>query len=56
VTYTPRKKLSLRATVYDALAGHYYQPDAFFNYEPHLEYLPNPYAGMRAYLSALLQY
>ncbi|HTR50716.1 MAG TPA: TonB-dependent receptor [Kofleriaceae bacterium] len=56
VTYLPRPKLAIRATVYDALAGHYYQPDAFFNYEPHLEYLPNPYAGLRAYLSALLQY
>jgi outer membrane receptor protein involved in Fe transport len=56
VTYQPAKKLSFRATLYDALAGHYYQPDAFFSYEPHLEYLPNPYAGMRAYLSALLQY
>jgi outer membrane receptor protein involved in Fe transport len=56
VTWQPRPKLAVRATVYDALAGHYYQPDAFFDYEPHLEYLPNPYEGFRAYLSALMQY
>ena len=54
--WTPRPKLALRATVYDTLFGHYYQPDAFFDYEPHLEYLPNPYEGFRAYVSALLQY
>jgi outer membrane receptor protein involved in Fe transport len=56
VSWTPRPKLSIRATVYDALYGHYYQPDVFYDYEPHLEYLPNPYPGLRAYLSALLQY
>jgi hypothetical protein len=28
----------------------------FFDYEPHLEYLPNPFPGVRAYLSALYQY
>ena len=33
------------------LARTTYQPDAFFDYEPHLEYLPNPYEGFRAYLS-----
>ena len=56
VTWTPMQKLSVRATVYNALFGHTYQPDAFFDYEPHLEYLPNPYEGFRAYLSALYQY
>jgi len=54
--WTPRPKIALRATVYDTLFGHYYQPDAFFDYEPHLEYLPNPYEGFRAYVSALVQY
>ncbi len=56
LTWTPRPKVQLRATLYDALAGHFYQPDVFFDYEPHLEYLPNPYEGMRAYVSALIQY
>jgi outer membrane receptor protein involved in Fe transport len=56
VTWTPLAKLAVRATVYNALSGHNYQPDAFFDYEPHLEYLPNPYEGLRAYVSALYQY
>ena len=42
--------------VYDTLFGHYYQSDVFFDYEPHLEYLPNPLEGFRAYLSALISY
>jgi len=56
VTWTPMDKLSVRASIYNALFSHHYQPDAFFDYEPHLEYLPNPYEGFRAYLSALYQY
>jgi outer membrane receptor protein involved in Fe transport len=56
VQYTPSPKVSIRATVYDALFAHTYQPDVFFDYEPHLEYLPNPYEGFRAYVSALVQY
>lgn len=54
--YSPTSKLAIRAAVYDALFGHGYQPDVFFDYEPHLEYLPNPYEGFRAYLSATYQY
>ena len=56
LTWTPREKLAIRASMFNVLSGHTYQPDAFFDYEPHLEYLPNPYEGFRAYLSALLQY
>jgi outer membrane receptor protein involved in Fe transport len=56
VQWMPIAKMSIRATVYDALVEHAYQPDVFFDYEPHLEYLPNPYEGFRAYLSALYQY
>ena len=56
LTWTPRPKLSVRATVLNALDGHFYQPDVFFDYEPHFEYLPNPYEGIRAYVSALFQY
>ena len=56
VTYMPTSRLSIRATVYDALVEHAYQPDVFFDYQPHLEYLPNPYEGFRAYVSAFYQY
>jgi outer membrane receptor protein involved in Fe transport len=56
VSYMPNKHLTLRATVYNALLQHAYQPDVFGDYEPHLEYLPNPTPGFRAYLSALVSY
>jgi outer membrane receptor protein involved in Fe transport len=56
MTWTPTKKLTVRGMIYNALVGQYYQPDAFFDYEPHLEYLPNPFASFRAYLSALYTY
>jgi outer membrane receptor protein involved in Fe transport len=56
LTWTPVQNLLVRATVYNALLQHHYQPDAFFDYEPHLEYLPNPYEGVRAYFSAMYQY
>lgn len=56
ITWTPVPSLAVRATVYNALVQHAYQPDAFFDYEPHLEYLPNPYEGIRAYVSAVYQY
>jgi outer membrane receptor protein involved in Fe transport len=56
VQYAPTEKLAFRATVYNALLQHSYQPDVFFDYEPHLEYLPNPYEGFRAYFSAMYAY
>ena len=56
VQYTPTKSLAIRATAYNALAGQGYQPDVYFDYEPHLEYLPNPYEGFRAYVSAMYAY
>jgi outer membrane receptor protein involved in Fe transport len=56
LSYTPTRKLTIQATAYNALGGHYYQSDPFTDYEPHLEYLPNPYEGFRAYLSALYHY
>ncbi|HTL36663.1 MAG TPA: TonB-dependent receptor [Kofleriaceae bacterium] len=56
VSWTPVEKLLVRATVYNALVSHTYQPDVFGDYEPHLEYLPNPYEGFRAYLTALYTY
>lgn len=54
--YSPTPKLAIRASAYNALFSHAYQPDVFFDYEPHLEYLPNPYEGFRAYLSMMYQY
>jgi hypothetical protein len=56
VTYMPTAKLAVRATVYNAFNGHFYQPDVFSDYAPRLEYLPNPYEGFRAYISAVYQY
>jgi hypothetical protein len=56
MTWMPTPKLSIRGTVYNALDGHFYQPDPFNDYEPRLEYLPNPYERIRAYLSATYQY
>ena len=56
LSFTPTPKLIFEATVYNALYGHNYQPDVFSDYEPHLEYLPNPYEGFRAYLSAGYRY
>ena len=54
--FVTAQKLLVRATVYNALVSHHYQPDVFFDYEPHLEYMPNPYEGLRAYFSAVYQY
>jgi len=54
--YTPTPKLMFSATAYNALVSHAYQPDVYFDYEPHLEYLPNPYEGFRAFVSATYQY
>jgi outer membrane receptor protein involved in Fe transport len=54
--WTPTRKLAIRASAFNALFAHAYQPDVFFDYEPHLEYLPNPYEGFRAYLSMTYQY
>jgi outer membrane receptor protein involved in Fe transport len=54
--YAATSKLTIRGTVYNALVGHFYQPDVNYDYEPHLEYLASPYEGFRAYLSAMYQY
>ena len=56
LTWTPTAKMVVQATVYNALAQHAYVPDVYFDYEPHLETIPNPYEGLRAYLSAIYQY
>ncbi|KAB2908455.1 MAG: TonB-dependent receptor [Kofleriaceae bacterium] len=51
-TLTPVQKLSIRGTVFNAFNARYYQPDAFYDYEPRLEMLPNPWEDWRAYISA----
>jgi outer membrane receptor protein involved in Fe transport len=56
VQYSPTPKLTIRASAYNALFSHSYQPDVFYDYEPHLEYLPSPYEGIRAYLAMIVQY
>jgi outer membrane receptor protein involved in Fe transport len=56
IAWMPTPKLMFRATVADALVSHAYQPDVVSDYEPHIEYLPNPYEGFRAYISAVFQY
>ncbi|MBA3461108.1 MAG: TonB-dependent receptor [Deltaproteobacteria bacterium] len=54
--YMPTSKLTVKASVYNVLVGHFYQPDVNYDFEPHLEYLASPYEGFRAYLSAMYQY
>ncbi len=54
--YTGISGLSLRAMAYNAFNARYYQPDAFFDYEPRLEYLPNPYEDFRFTIDAVYNY
>jgi len=56
LSYTPTPKLLFSLTAYNALVSHAYQADVYFDYEPHLEYLPNAYEGFRAFLSGSYQY
>ncbi len=56
LAYTPTPRLTMKATLFNAFDARYYQPDAFFDYEPRLEFLPNPWEDWRAYLSAQLSY
>lgn len=56
VTWTPTKSLLIRGTVWNAFNARYYQPDIFFDYEPRLEFLPNPWEDVRAYVSAQYNY
>ncbi len=56
MAYTPTPKLTVRATVFNAFNARYYHPDTFFDYEPRLEFLPNPMEDVRGYLSAQYMY
>jgi outer membrane receptor protein involved in Fe transport len=52
LTYTPTSSLVVRGTMFNAFNARYYQPDIFNDYEPRLEFLPNPWEDWRAYVSA----
>jgi outer membrane receptor protein involved in Fe transport len=56
LTWTPTKKLRIRATAFNALNGRYYTPDAFGDYQPRLEFQPMPTLDFRAYLNASYSY
>jgi hypothetical protein len=56
LTWFPSKRMSVRATVWNALNGRYYIPDAFGEFQPRLEFTPFPYEDLRAYLQASYQY
>jgi outer membrane receptor protein involved in Fe transport len=56
VTWTPTPNLDLRLTAQNVFNARYYQPDAFFSYEPRVEFLPNPAEDLRAYVSVVGRY
>jgi outer membrane receptor protein involved in Fe transport len=56
LTWTPTRSTHIRATIFNALNGRYYHPDPFGDYQPRLEFQPNPMEDFRAYLSASYQY
>ncbi len=56
VAYAPMQQLLLEAWAYNAFNARYYQPDAFFDYEPRLEFLPNPYEDVRFTVGATYSY
>jgi len=56
LTWLVSPKLVINAEVFNALNGRFYQPDLFFDYEPRLEFLPNPYEDLRAFVGATYSY
>jgi outer membrane receptor protein involved in Fe transport len=56
VSWQPMDSFTVSANMYNALRAQNYQPDAFFDYEPRLEFQPNPSEGFRAYLNASYSY
>jgi outer membrane receptor protein involved in Fe transport len=56
LTYTPSDRLTFTADVFNAFGGYYYDSDIFGDYEPRLEFVPNPSPGFRAYVSAAYAY
>jgi hypothetical protein len=56
LVYTGIRDLRLSAMAYNALDARYYQPDVFFDYEPRLEFLPNPYEDFRFLIDAIYNF
>ena len=56
LTWMATKNLALTAEAFNALNGRYYQPDLFADYEPRLEFLPNPHEDLRVYVGADYKY
>ena len=56
LTYTPTEKLHIRGTVLNAFNARYSQPDVFFDHEPRLEFMPNPWEDWRVYVGASYTY
>lgn len=56
VIYQAMDKLQLSAWLYNAFNARYYQSDPFHDYEPRLEFLPNPYEDFRFVFNATAQY
>jgi outer membrane receptor protein involved in Fe transport len=54
--YTGIDRLRLAAFAYNAFNNRYFQPDVFFDYEPRLEYLPNPARDFRFQVHATYSY
>lgn len=54
--YAPSKRLRLTALAYNAFNARYFQPDGFFDYEPRLEFLPNPSDAFRFKVNATYTY
>jgi hypothetical protein len=51
-----KDRLTISATAYNALDAKHYQPDAFMDYEPRNEYIPNTYERFRFFASASVAY
>ena len=56
VTWLATAKMVITAEVFNALNGRFYQPDLFGDYEPRLEFQPNPFEDLRAYIGATYSY
>jgi len=51
-----KDKLQIAATGSNVLNSRHYQPDAFSDFEPRNEYLPNPYEDWRIFTTVTYQY
>jgi len=56
IRYAPWNRFSVRAVAQNVLNSRSYQPDPFSDYEPRLEFVPNPYEDFRFRVSATYAY